>query len=318
MLTITINGFDYRVPAGTTILEAARSNGFYIPTLCYHEALEPFGSCRLCLVEVAAGFEEGGTVTSSCTYPIEEEGLFVQTETPAVLQARKVNLGLLLARRPGVECLQELAHSWWVDISGLPLLGDFNEACILCGRCVRVCREAIGKNAISFAFRGVERKVSAPFDQLPDDCIGCTACAHVCPTGAVKVAEENNYRLIEPWQSELELIACADCGVKVTPQEQALYLAGKLQQEEIPLEIMRPGLEGNEDKREKPAERSRSDLTEEGEGKNENQGEAEKEHRENLETGGRLLCPRCRRRRVTAKVGDLPGGKFSLSRISYY
>ena len=308
MVTITIDGFDYRVPRGSTILEAARQAGFEIPTLCYHEAMEPFGSCRLCLVEVAGGIGERGTVTASCTYPVEEDGLFVHTATPVVLQARKMNLALLLARCPGVECLQELAHSWWADLTGLPVIGDFSEECILCGRCVRVCREAIGKEAISFAFRGTDRTVSAPFDRQPEDCTGCTACEFVCPTGAVKVTEEEGRRFIAPWHSESELLSCSDCGAVVATRELAAHLGEQLEQAEVPPEAVQPGLrEAGE------AFRVEREGRKKGQADKEKAG-SENEAREEAEATDALLCPRCRRRRVAGTVTELPAGKFALSR----
>ncbi len=286
MVKITIDGFDFEVPRGITILEVARRNGFAIPTLCYHEALEPIGSCRLCLVEL--GRSENGDVVSSCTYPVEEDGLVVHTETPSVLQARKMNLSLLLARCPGVKCLQDLAYSWWVDSSALPVVGDYDEECILCGRCVGVCREAIGKDAISFAFRGVDRRVCSPFDQHPEDCIGCTACAYVCPTGAVKVTEQEGRRFIAPWKSDLPLARCENCGVPVATVETANSLEEEIEKAGLPPESMRPFF-------------------------NTGGRESEETGPEPAYSGDReLLCPRCRRRRATESVARLPGVKQGL------
>ncbi|HOB29276.1 MAG TPA: 2Fe-2S iron-sulfur cluster-binding protein [Bacillota bacterium] len=224
MIEVKINGKPAEVPAGTTILAAARSCGVNIPTLCHHEALEPFGACRLCLVAIDDAGRQ--SIVAACNYPLEHSGLVVETDTSAVWQARKMSLKLLLARCPGVKVLQDLAREWAVDTKDLLLTEDRGEECILCGRCVRVCREVIGKSAISFAFRGVERRVSAPFDQEPDACLGCTACAFVCPTGAVKVIEQNGRRLIAPWHSNLEQVACKECGRAVAPVKMLAHLRG--------------------------------------------------------------------------------------------
>ena len=289
MVRITIDGLDFEVPKGTTVLEAARRNGFEIPTLCYHEALEPIGSCRLCLVELGGG--EKGEVVSSCTHPVEKDGLVVYTESPAVLQARKMNLSLLLARCPGVKCLQDLAYSWWVDSTALPVLGDYEKECILCGRCVRVCREAIGKEAISFTFRGVDRQVLPPFKQQPDDCIGCTACAYVCPTGAVKVTEEEGRRFIAPWKSDLPLYFCDSCEAPVTTIENSASLEEKIQETGLPPGSMRPSFKTGE----REPEGTGSDPE--------------------INADEEMLCPRCRRRRVTESVARLPREKQDRSWI---
>lgn len=275
MISILIDGIELQVPPGTTILEAARDAGFQIPTLCYHKSLKPFGSCRLCVVELSGAGGEKKQVVSSCAYPVEEKGLIVHTETPAVLQARKMILSLLLARYPGVELLQKLAAEWWVDSADLPVEGDPVEDCILCGRCVRVCREVIGKDAISFAYRGVERRVSSPFDQNPPDCIGCTACAHVCPTGAVRISEENKRRFIAPWHSELELLTCLDCGEAFVPRAVLDHLEKILPGKEVPKEVLRPGFD--------PVDRADPASLQAA------------SHRAAVDTA---LCSRCRRKRA--------------------
>ena len=215
MIEVEINGQSAAAPRGTTILAAARSLGVDIPALCHHEALAPFGACRLCLVALVDGRLR--SIVAACNYPLEKSGLAVETDTDDVLQARRMNLKLLLARCPAVKVLQDLALEWDVDTEGLLLTGDGEEECILCGLCVRVCREVIGRCVISFAYRGVERKVSTPFDLESDLCLGCAACAFVCPTGAIKVNEENGRLLIAPWHSNLEQALCSRCGRPVAP-----------------------------------------------------------------------------------------------------
>ena len=104
MIEVKINGKPAEVPAGTTILAAARSCGVNIPTLCHHEALEPFGACRLCLVAIDDAGRQ--SIVAACNYPLEHSGLVVETDTSAVWQARKMSLKLLLARCPGVKVLR--------------------------------------------------------------------------------------------------------------------------------------------------------------------------------------------------------------------
>lgn len=222
MIEVTIDGKKTEVPAKTSALLAARRLGIEIPTLCHHDALEPFGACRLCLVEVC---DQGHkSVVAACTYKLEKGGLEIKTQTPEVLRARKMSLKLLLARRPNVGVLKNLAQEWGLESTDLLLVEKSEEKCILCGQCVRVCREVIGKNVIGFVFRGAERRPSTPFDQENPDCLGCAACAFVCPTGAIQVAEKDGQITIAPWHSTLEQVFCAQCGKPVGPSKMVAQL----------------------------------------------------------------------------------------------
>jgi heterodisulfide reductase subunit A len=198
MITIIINGRKIEVAEGTTLLEAAKSIGVEIPTLCHHPALTPYGACRLCLVEVKSGAKPG--LVAAC-HSQAREGLSFETDTPTVLRTRRVVLELLLARTPGSEILRELAAK-----NGLrePRLRRAETSdCILCGLCVRMCRERMGQSVLGFAFRGDQRRVGPAFDKTSPACIACGACEFVCPTNAVHPAEfsENPLR---PLQSEFE------------------------------------------------------------------------------------------------------------------
>lgn len=177
MLNFTINGKKASAPPGTTILEAAKEMGIYIPTLCYHQELEAYGGCRLCSVEVSKG--NGFFVTASCMYPVEE-GIEVKTDTERIRQGRKMIMELLVARCPESREIQKKAEELGVTSVRF---SPKNKDCILCGLCVRVCHQVAGPAALGFVNRGAEKEVATPFDMHAEDCLGCGACAYVCPTG---------------------------------------------------------------------------------------------------------------------------------------
>jgi len=183
MIRVTIDEQPIKVEEGTTILEAAQRLGIAIPTLCHHPALEPYGACRLCTVEIT--YNGRSRLVTSCNYPIRWE-IEVQTASEKVLKGRKLLAELLLARCPNVPQVQELATSLGVTKVRFE---PHDEFCYLCGLCVRVCQELIGQSAISFVGRGVDRKVGPPFLEFSDACIACGACAFVCPTGAIKLED---------------------------------------------------------------------------------------------------------------------------------
>jgi len=177
MLHFTINGKETNAPPGTTILEAAKEKEIYIPTLCYHKELEPYGGCRLCSVEVNKG--NGSFITASCMYPVEE-GMDIKTDTDRVLRGRQMIIELLLARCPESRDIQKKAEEFGVTDTRYSFK---HKECILCGLCVRVCQQVAGPTALSFINRGPEKNVATPFDMHPEDCLGCGACTYVCPTG---------------------------------------------------------------------------------------------------------------------------------------
>lgn len=224
-MEVNINGKTLRAHQDMSLLDLAREHNIFIPTLCHHPALEPFGSCRLCTVEI----DDGGRVKldTACTYPARE-GLSVQTDTDGVNQVRKMVLSFLLARCPDVLLLTELADQLGLDSTSLPYQGKRDHRCILCGRCVRVCREIIGKRAISFAFRGTARRPSSPFGAQAEDCIGCTACEYICPTGAVTVQRKKDALEITPWNTEVSLLNCPGCGASEVTGKTADHVLEKM------------------------------------------------------------------------------------------
>ncbi|MDO9573495.1 MAG: 2Fe-2S iron-sulfur cluster-binding protein [Candidatus Contubernalis sp.] len=229
MVSITINGREIQTDKDVTMLQLAQSEGIEIPTLCSHKALLPYGACRLCVVEVSKG--QKIKIVNSCAYPVREDGISVQTNTPKLKQIRKNIMEFLLARCPEVEIIKKMAVEMGVKEKRLPdkqLSEEQKGECILCGLCVRVCSEVIGKEAISFVHRGAEREVAAPFYTQSIDCVGCTACAFVCPTGAIKVKESGNKRFISPWNTEITLVTCEMCGISFAPENSGDYLKAKL------------------------------------------------------------------------------------------
>lgn len=204
-ITVLFNGLPVEAELGQTILEAARSHGIKIPTLCHMENLVPSGSCRICVVEV----EGERNLVPSCAFPVRD-GMAVYTHSERVRRARKSIVELLLANHPD-ECLyclrngdcelQKLAMDfgirerrftgnkshYHIDSSSIAIERDPNK-CVLCGRCVRVCDEIQGVGAIDFVGRGLDSVVLPPFnaDLADSDCVFCGQCVLACPTGALR------------------------------------------------------------------------------------------------------------------------------------
>ena len=209
MPTVTIDGKPCEAQVGETILQVARRAGIWIPTLCYHPALEPYASCRICVVEI----DRGGwwQVVTSCNYPIRGD-LTVRVSSDRAILARRGVMELILARCPESSELRCLAARMGVDATPYPKVTEAQRNCILCGLCVQVCEERIGSSAISLVGRGVERAVAAPFRMPSEDCIGCGACAAVCPVGTIIVRTHQQEVEISPFKSRVKLIRCMECG----------------------------------------------------------------------------------------------------------
>ena len=175
MISLKLNGLDISVEKGTTLLEAAQFYGFPIPTLCHMEGLSAYGACRLCVVEVGEGSR--AKLVTSCTYPAEE-GLVARTGSSRVVQARKMIIELLLASCPQSKTIQDLASAYGVNRQRFR---QEHEDCVLCGRCIRVCKEQMMAGAIGFQGRGEKRALGTPFDKKSEVCRLCGACMYVCP-----------------------------------------------------------------------------------------------------------------------------------------
>jgi NADH dehydrogenase/NADH:ubiquinone oxidoreductase subunit G len=220
-INLEINGRYFQGVEGMTVLDVAKREGIPITSLCHHDALEPSGACRLCMVEITHPDWGGwkGLVTS-CLYPIEE-GLQVTTDNEEIRKVKRTILDLLLARCPESEVIKKLAAEHGVTTTSY-VNRERDTTCILCGLCVRVC-EAKGCRAISAAGRGIGKAIAIPFKQPPPDCIGCASCACICPTNTIRFKDEGYVRKI--WGHSFEMARCAGCGRPVMPEKQLEFEA---------------------------------------------------------------------------------------------
>ena len=206
--TLTINGHEVEIGSEKNLLEVIRRIGIEIPTFCYHSELSAYGACRLCLVEV-----EGRGIMASCS-TAPEPGMKIHTDSKQLRAMRKINIELLLAnhkrecpscirsysctlqnlaRRLGVEEIRykQITEFQPIDESSPSLTRDPNK-CVLCGDCVRMCKEVQGIGAIDFTHRGSHSKVAPAFEANLGsvECINCGQCVQVCPTGALTPKQE--------------------------------------------------------------------------------------------------------------------------------
>jgi NADH dehydrogenase/NADH:ubiquinone oxidoreductase subunit G len=217
MLEIVIDGQRVTVPEGSTVLQAIRQVEVHLPTLCYLEGLPPYGACRLCLVEI---IEPESEVIAACAYPVTDD-LVIRTDGERSTKVRNMMLEFLLARCPSSETIRELAADAGVTDTRFQSGQEEDELCILCGLCVRVCREAIGAAAIGFIDRGTDRKVGTPFEMQSEVCIGCGACAAVCPTDVIHIEDVDSHRVLQPWNTTIPLYTCPSCGEPYAPEPMA-------------------------------------------------------------------------------------------------
>ncbi len=217
MLTLTIDNQTVHVPDNTTVLQAIRLVGVHFPTLCYWEGLPPYSACRLCIVEMSSPRHQ---TIPACSYPATD-GMVIATNGPKAVAMRKMMLEFMLARCPNSQVIQDLAAEAGVTHTRFPVNENPDELCILCGLCVRVCRDLVGAAALGFIGRGSERAVGTPFFTQSDACIGCGACAAVCPTGAVRIEDIDGQRVLHTWNTVVALQACPGCGQPFTPEPMA-------------------------------------------------------------------------------------------------
>lgn len=179
---IQIDGKEITAGTDMSVLDAAKSAGIGIPTVCYDEQLESFGGCRLCTVEVEAGGRT--SLVAACVYPVEQD-LVVKTRTPELDKIRKILTEQLLAYAPESPLLNELAQEYQADKDRFPKESSF---CIKCGLCVRYCAEVKQKNAVGFVDRGPAREISFIPEIANEVCWDCKECFPLCPTSALQAA----------------------------------------------------------------------------------------------------------------------------------
>jgi bidirectional [NiFe] hydrogenase diaphorase subunit len=182
VINFTIDGQPVQAKPGWTILETARHYRIPIPTLCFHPAVIPWGSCRLCVVETRYG-KRGRVIPSCLNPPIEELEVFTKSER--VLNVRRWVLEMLLADCPASQEIKKLAAEHGVTSTRFPITNP-EEECLRCGRCVAVCSEVVGVQALTFGSRGVLKVLETPYRVPNNACIGCGCCVSVCPTGTLQ------------------------------------------------------------------------------------------------------------------------------------
>lgn len=231
-VTLSIDNQEVTVPKGTTILEAAKSLGVEIPTLCHLKELAPDGSCRMCVVEVEGG--RRGGLTTACTAHCQED-MVVATHSEKVADSRRFILDLLLSNHK-LECfscgkngdcqLQQYALDYGIDATSFtegkrmpchqedtsnPFFSYDPEKCIMCRRCARVCQLRQGRDVLSIANRGFETKMMPSYGQAFDQsiCESCGNCVSSCPTGALTAKDMKEYR---KWETQKIPTTCPHCG----------------------------------------------------------------------------------------------------------
>lgn len=231
-VTLSIDNQEVTVPKGTTILEAAKTLGVEIPTLCHLKELAPDGSCRMCVVEVEGG--RRGGLTTACTAHCQED-MVVSTHFEKVVDSRRFILDLLLSNHK-LECfscgkngdcqLQQYALDYGIDATSFtegkrmpchqedtsnPFFSYDPEKCIMCRRCARVCQLRQGRDVLSIANRGFETKMMPSYGQAFDQsiCESCGNCVSSCPTGALTAKDTKEYR---KWETQKIPTTCPHCG----------------------------------------------------------------------------------------------------------
>lgn len=192
---LTIDGKGVEAEEGATVLEAAHSVGISIPTLCHHEKLEPYGGCRLCMVELDMG--DWTKLVVSCVYTVAND-LIVTTRSDRLDGIRRNIIELLLAHAPDSPRLVELAEEYGADRKRYEQDVSF---CIHCGLCVRYCAEIAGKHAVGFIDRGIRKEINFIPEIAAKECNDCKECFPLCPTSYAQAAFVLTESLLFPRES---------------------------------------------------------------------------------------------------------------------
>ena len=234
-MRITINGKVIETEEGPTILRIAQMNGVRIPTLCHMEGLIPTGMCRMCVVEVQ-GLENPVTACNTRA----TDGMVIETDTPKMRELRKEVLQFLLVRHPvecpvcdkGGECdLQDYVYEYGLQKAEYQVDAPIKEyktyattaikyhpnRCILCSRCIRACREIVGREVLDLQETGFNTRVEAV---RPERCIQCGECLAACPVGAL--TENLSPIKGRTWQAKRVTTVCGYCGVGCTLEANAV------------------------------------------------------------------------------------------------
>lgn len=227
-INLTIDGKEVKAAEGTNLIDAAESAGIHIPNLCYLKGMRGIGACRLCLIEV----EGGKAPVVGCITKVKE-GMVVNTATDNLKDTRKFIIDLILSMHPldcmtctkaGVCNLQQYAYDFGIKESSLtrkqfgypvdeanPFIKRDPDYCVLCGRCVRVCKEQ-GTNVLDFMGRGVGSKVATAMDKplQESQCTFCGSCVDACPVNAL--LEADRWRKGREWEYEKTSSVCLSCG----------------------------------------------------------------------------------------------------------
>ena len=205
MMRITVDGRVIETDREIMLLELLSEHGIEVPHLCSHPSLAPSGACRLCVVEITKKEWQGKSkIVTSCLYPVED-GLVVSTRSREVLRTRRGLLELYLAQCPESEVIREMARAEGIETTPFTTVGD-TDRCILCGLCTRVCQD-YGPGAIATLARGPEKHIGPSPEGMAEDCVGCRACAYLCPTGAIPVEQED--QLLKIWKRSFEIPVCS-------------------------------------------------------------------------------------------------------------
>lgn len=186
MVKIIIDSIECEASADETVLNVAKRNNIYIPTLCHHPSISPYSACRICVVEVT---QKGRTkLAASCSLPVKE-AMHISTDSQRVQKMRKGLMELYLARCPSSDFLKEFAAKLGVTKTRYKTYTEDDNQCILCGLCVRVCNEVMKVGALGYANRGAKKEITSPFKENSEVCATCGACAFVCPTKCINIAD---------------------------------------------------------------------------------------------------------------------------------